>query len=169
MIDLNSTKSILGNIWKIKSCNDRESLMISQRHNLPLFLGKLLSIRNIKDEEVLLNYDNLFSLNKGSQQDIIENNSNITYGFDYKINEKIDSKRFEKFSFSVGQVYNFSRNPEMPISSSLDRKSSDLVGKFNYNFRGIGGLSYNFGLAQDLNTLTYNKITGNLLFDKFYA
>ena len=27
-------------------------------------------------------------------------------------------------------------------------------------------MSYNFGLAQDLNTLTYNKITGNLLFDK---
>ena len=27
-----------------------------------------------------------------------------------KINEKIDSKRFEKFSFSVGQVYNFNRN-----------------------------------------------------------
>ena len=139
---------------------------------ISLFVPKLMlraaskHMRNIKDEEVLLNYDNLFSLNKGSQQDIIENNTNITYGFDYKINEKIDSKRFEKFSFSVGQVYNFSRNPEMPISSSLDRKSSDMVGKLDYNFRGIGGLSYNFGLAQDLNTLTYNQITGNLLFDK---
>ena len=60
---------------------------------ISLFVPKLMlraaskHTRNIKDEEVLLNYDNLFSLNKSSQQDIIENNTNITYGFDYKIND----------------------------------------------------------------------------------
>ena len=45
-------KSLLNNKWKIKNCDERTSLMISQRHNLSLILGKLLTLRNIKDEQV---------------------------------------------------------------------------------------------------------------------
>jgi len=45
-------KSILNNKWKIKNCDERNSLMISQRHNLSLILGKLLTLRNIKDEQI---------------------------------------------------------------------------------------------------------------------
>lgn len=52
MIELYSKKSLLGNIWKVKECDDRYALMISQRHNLPLNLGKLLTLRNIKDNQV---------------------------------------------------------------------------------------------------------------------
>jgi single-stranded-DNA-specific exonuclease len=49
---LYSHKSLLNNKWKIKNCDERKSLMISQRHNLSLILGKLLTLRNVKDEEV---------------------------------------------------------------------------------------------------------------------
>ena len=45
-------KSLLNNKWKIKNCDERNSLMISQRHNLSLILGKLFTLRNIKDEQV---------------------------------------------------------------------------------------------------------------------
>ena len=44
--------SILGNIWEVKDCDDRYSMMISQRHNISELLAKLLSMRNIKDDEV---------------------------------------------------------------------------------------------------------------------
>ena len=44
--------SLLNNKWKIKKCDERESLMISQRHNLSIILGKLLTLRNIKEEQV---------------------------------------------------------------------------------------------------------------------
>ena len=36
----------------MKKCDERESLMISQRHNLSIMLGKLLTLRNIKEEQV---------------------------------------------------------------------------------------------------------------------
>ena len=45
-------KSLLKNKWKIKNCDERNSIKISQRHNLSLILGKLLTLRNIKDEQV---------------------------------------------------------------------------------------------------------------------
>ena len=44
--------SLLNNKWKIKNFNERESLMISQRHNLLPVLGKLLSLRNISEDKV---------------------------------------------------------------------------------------------------------------------
>ena len=47
-----SHNSLLNNKWKIKNCDERKSLMISQRYNLSLILGKLLTLRNIKDEQV---------------------------------------------------------------------------------------------------------------------
>ena len=52
MISLYSKNSLLENTWKIKDCDERESLMIAQRHNLSPVLGKLLTLRFIKDEEV---------------------------------------------------------------------------------------------------------------------
>ena len=52
MIRLYYKKSLLEKNWKIKDCDERESLMISQRHDLPPILGKLLTLRNIKDENV---------------------------------------------------------------------------------------------------------------------
>ena len=44
--------SLLENTWQIKDCDEREDLMISQRHNLSPILGKLLTLRFIKVEEV---------------------------------------------------------------------------------------------------------------------
>ena len=45
-------KSFLNNKWEIRNCDERESLMISQRHNLPPILAKLLTLRKIKDNQV---------------------------------------------------------------------------------------------------------------------
>mgnify|MGYP001235333653 CR=1 FL=1 len=45
-------KSLLGNNWKIKECSERESLTISQKHNLPINISKLLATRDIKDSQV---------------------------------------------------------------------------------------------------------------------
>ena len=56
--NLYSSKSLLGNNWKLKSFDERESLMISQRYKLSPLLAKLLNIRNVKENEIE-NYLNL--------------------------------------------------------------------------------------------------------------
>ena len=40
------TTSILGSIWKLKDFDERQSLMISQRHNIPPLIAKLLNIQH---------------------------------------------------------------------------------------------------------------------------
>ena len=50
--NLNTSTSLLGNIWKLKEYDERQLLMIAQRHDIPFLLAKLLNIRNIVDDEV---------------------------------------------------------------------------------------------------------------------
>ena len=39
-----SATSLLGNIWKLKDFDERQSLMISQRYNLSPLIAKILNI-----------------------------------------------------------------------------------------------------------------------------
>ena len=47
-----STKSLLDKTWELKDFDDRQSLMISQRHNVSLLIAKLLNIRNIPEKDI---------------------------------------------------------------------------------------------------------------------
>jgi len=114
-------------------------------------------MRNIDDEDTTLNYANLYSLNKTSE---IEDGLSAILGFDFKINQKKNNK--EKFSLSLGQVFNYEKNIDIPSKSSLDQKMSDIVGEINYNFSQIGKIDYKFALDHNVNDLNYNEISTEL-------
>ena len=119
-------------------------------------------MRNLSGEDVSLKYSSLYSTNKTS---IIEDGFSAILGFDFKKNVKEeDGSSKEKFSLSVGQVFNLKENDDMPSSSSLDQKTSDIVGEINYNFSKIGNIDYKFALDHNLNTLNYNEVSTNLSF-----
>ena len=83
-------------------------------------------------------------MNKTSE---IEDGLSAILGFDFKINEKVKGKDLrEKLSLSLGQVFNYEENKDIPSKSSLDQKMSDVVGEINYNFSKIGKLIINFQL-----------------------
>ncbi len=60
---------------------------------------------------------------------------------------------------SFGQVYSLSNNTNMPNQSSLDQKTSDLVGKIKYNFSQHNSLSYNFSLDHNFAETNYDEIS----------
>ena len=121
-------------------------------------------MRNLSTKDVFLNYTNLYSMNKTSE---IEDGLSAILGFDYKINEKIsDDSVKEKLSISLGQIYNFDENKDIPSKSSLDQKMSDIVGEINYNFSEIGTIGYKFSVDHNLNDLNYNEVVTELNFGK---
>ncbi len=121
-------------------------------------------MRNLSSKDVFLNYTNLYSMNKTSE---IEDGLSAILGFDYKINEKLSGgNNKEKLSVSIGQVYNFDENKDIPSKSSLDQKMSDVVGEINYNFSKIGNVGYKFSIDHNLNELNYNEVTTELNFGK---
>ena len=72
----------------------------------------------------------------------------------------------EKFSLSLGQVFNIEENEDLPSKSSLDQKASDIVGEIKYNFSEIGSIDYKFSVDHNLGELNYNEISSGLNFGK---
>ena len=115
-------------------------------------------MRNMSDSSVKLGISNLYALNKLSDIDVIETGTTLTLGTDYSYKNKKDD--FEKFNLSLGQVFNLKDNPDMSKKSSLDHKTSELVGNLNYNFDEISKIGYEFSLDENYNDLNYNEISG---------
>ena len=101
-------------------------------------------MKSRRDDDVFLNYSNLFALNK----------------------TKPDGTENEKFSLSIGQVFNQRENKDLPLRSSLNQKVSDLVGQINYNFSEIGNIGYSFSIDNNYSDLNYNDISTSLDFGK---
>jgi len=121
-------------------------------------------MRNLSEKDTYLNYTNLYSLNKTPE---IEDGLSAILGFEFKTNEKDeDGSNKEKLSISMGQVFSDENNKNIPSSSSLDQKMSDVVGEINYNFSKIGNIDYKFSLDHNFNTLNYNEVSTNLNFGK---
>ena len=121
-------------------------------------------MRNLSKNDVFLNYTNLYSMNKTSE---IEDGLSAILGFDFKINKKLNNKNLkEKLSLSLGQVFNFDENKDLPSTSSLDQKMSDIVGSIDYNFSNIGKINYKFAIDHNFNDLNYNEVATELNFGK---
>jgi len=121
-------------------------------------------MKNLSGDDITLNYTNLYSTNKTTE---IDAGLSAILGFEFKKNERDkDGNNKEKLSISMGQVFSYEENKDMPSSSSLDKKISDLVGEINYNFSKIGNINYKFALDNNFNDLNYNNVSTNLNFGK---
>ena len=66
---------------------------------------------------------------------------------------------FEKFNLSIGQIFKFEDNPDMPTQSSLHQKTSELVGDLNYNLNDFGKVGYKFSVDHNYDAFNYNEIS----------
>ena len=75
-------------------------------------------MRNISDDELRLDYSNLFSINKNSEIDVIDSGTSLAMGFEVS-NKNIENKVLgtENYSLSIGQIFNFDDNFDMPSRS----------------------------------------------------
>ena len=100
-----------------------------------------------------LHRKNIFSLDRLNSPSNYEGGTSLTYGFDYKQTGN------NELNFTIGQIINEKKNNKnMPDSSSLDNRFSDIVGNFNYNKGDNFKINYNYSLDQNLKETNYNEI-----------
>ncbi len=107
-----------------------------------------------------LNHSNVFTLDRLNTNKNFESGLSATLGFDYEL-EKSD----KKFDFSIAQIINEKENPDMPSSSSLDQRFSDVVGFSQFKMNDNLKLNYNFAVDQNYGQLNYNELGVNLDFN----
>ena len=123
-------------------------------------------MRNIKSGR--LNYSNLFNLKKINRFDVLEPGLSTSVGFEYKKNKLSASNIVEDevLSLSVGQVISAKENMNIPSSSSLDQRFSDVVGAAKYKINKKLNFNYNFSIDQGYKNLNYNEVGADYTFDK---
>ena len=104
-----------------------------------------------------LNSKNIFSLDRLNAYDNFESGLSATAGFDYEIKDN-DKK---EINLSIGQIINKKENKNMPQSSSLDEKLSDVVGNANVKLNDKFNVNYNFALDQNYKDMNYNEVGFN--------
>ena len=143
-------------------------------NKLNIFKPKLLvkispnDSRNISSESSTLSYSNLYKLNKIKTIDKVDTGSNISLGFDFKINNLNENNEVknEQFKFSLGQIISAEENRDMPSRSTLNEKMSDIIGETSLNLNDNVKITNNFLLDQNLEKFNQNLIDLQVVYPK---
>ena len=118
------------------------------------------------NDNVRLNYDNVFSMNRTTHIDVLENGLSASIGLEYQKNKMSKDGKIEKkeFEISVAQIVNEEENLDRP--SPLNQKLSDLVGKILWNASDSTSFTYNYALDESYKTLNYSELGADLYLGK---
>ncbi len=107
-----------------------------------------------------LNHLNIFSLDRLDSTENFESGVSTTLGLDYQLNNSN-----QKLDFSIGQIINHKENKNMPTSTGLDEKLSDVIGYSKLTLNKNFNFDYNFAIDQNYNEFNYNELNANLNFN----
>ena len=137
-------------------------------------------MKNNRNSNRRMDVNNIFNINRLGLGNSFEGGQSITLGLDFKKEreilkkEKNDPKNaiieIENYlDFKLATVFRLNEEENIPTSSTLNKKNSNIFGEFNYKPTQNMSLNYDFSLTDDLNTFEYNSIGARLDFDSFYT
>ena len=134
----------------------------------PIFVAKFnpFKNKNIQSSDRLVNYDNIYSLNRIGSNETLEGNNSFTIGNEYKIFNKTDDTN-EIFGLNLAASFRDKENTDLPTKSTLGQKTSNVVGEMVYNPNKILNFNYDFLVDNDLNQFNYHKIDSTITVNNF--
>tara|TARA_B100000941_G_C28372278_1_gene482803 strand:- start:140 stop:877 length:738 start_codon:yes stop_codon:yes gene_type:complete len=119
--------------------------------------------KNLQNLDRRLNISNIFSHNRLSLNDSVEGGQSLTLGLEYELLNKVSSSILKGGLASVLR----DKNVSLPTKSTLNNKSSDFVGFFNFTPKDNFKLNYNFSIDNNLESTNYNFLSTDLTVNKF--
>ena len=137
-------------------------------------LSLRLSPNQMRDNNTLerrIDINNIFNTNRLSMDESFESGESVTLGLNFK-KEKVNtinelSEIEEYIDFKLATVFRLKEEKNIPRNSTLNKKTSNLFGQFN--FKPIKNIlfGYNFSLTEDLDTFEYNSLTTKMKYENF--
>ena len=94
---------------------------------------------------------------------MLEGAESLTIGAEYRINRE----NKDVLNFSGGQVFRLKNENDMPKSSTIGNKRSDIIGNLKFRPSDVFNLDYSFSVDKDFNDLNYNYAETNFLVNNF--
>jgi LPS-assembly protein len=130
-------------------------------------------MKNHEKTSSRLSLSNVFTNNRLGLDDSYEEGASLTIGFDYK-KEKLNIREQNKIKkirdyieFKMATVFRNSVEKNLPSTSSLNQKSSNIFGELNFQLSENINLNYDFSIDNDFTTFEYNSFDAEFNYKNF--
>jgi len=120
--------------------------------------------KNIKDDERLIDTGNLFSLNRLGYNETIETDTSLTLGLDF---DKLNENKNKTFGSKIGTVFRDKENKNLPKTSTLNNKRSNIFGEVYYEPTSMFNINYNLSINPDVDEIDLHKFTNTFKVNNF--
>ena len=136
----------------------------------PIFVAKFnpQSNKNINNEERLIDYSNIYSIDRLSSSTTLEGGESVTLGNEFKLFRNID-KSSEIFSLDLAASFRADENLDLPKSSFISQKTSNIVGQSKVKLNKFLDLEYDFLSDNNLGQFHYHNINSKIKINNFVS
>jgi LPS-assembly protein len=115
--------------------------------------------------------NNVYDINRLGISDVFEAGRSVTFGFDYKFdlqeNDISKNTKDKYLEFKVATVVRDKFENDIPTSSTINKKESDIFGSINNKLFDNLNFTYDFSLDNDLKTINYHSISTDVSVNNF--
>ena len=151
---------ILNREYPLKKINNDKLIYFTPKISARLSPTETKNIRN-KDKRV--DFISLFNTDRLNENTVLEGGESLTLGADYRL----ANENGEIFSLSGGQVFRFKEDKDIPKTSTIGNKRSDIIGNLKFIPSDVFNLDYSFSISKDFNNLNYNYAETKFLVNNF--
>ena len=120
--------------------------------------------KNKRDAITRIDVDNIFSLNRIGQSDSVEGGLSLSYGIEYLKMSLEDRNIFEA---KIASQLRLEEDKALSESSTLGKKSSNIVGNFKINPSKLIKFDYDFSVDENMNDTNFESLTSSLKINNF--
>ena len=163
-VDMMSMFELASNLPLIKENNFTKEIL-TPKISFRLNPGNM---KNHSSSNQIITAEDVFSINRLGISDSFEEGKSLTLGIDYKLD--FDDQTSEKdkfFELKLATVFRDEVEPNIPVSSTIDKKNSNLFGSINNNLFENLNLSYDFSIDNNLKTFESHSVGAEISINNF--
>ena len=126
---------------------------------------------NYSNSSTNITANNVYDINRLGISDVFEAGRSLTFGFDYKFdpleNDISENTKDKYFEVKLATVARDEFENDIPISSTINKKNSDIFGSINNRLFNNLDLTYDFSLDNDLKTINSHSISTDISINNF--
>tara|TARA_Y100000816_G_scaffold131556_1_gene92868 strand:+ start:628 stop:3300 length:2673 start_codon:yes stop_codon:yes gene_type:complete len=120
---------------------------------------------NYSTKDRSITADNIFDIDRLGISDSYEGGKSITLGIDYKKEDIDDSEKY--LEFKLASSLRDKLNNNIPSSTTLNNKTSNIFGSFESSFSEFLTFNYDFSVDNNLKSVDYNSISAEISVNNF--
>ena len=126
---------------------------------------------NYSNSSTNITANNVYDINRLGITDVFESGRSMTFGFDYKFdpmeNEILKNTKDKYLEFKLATVVRDKFENDIPTSSTINKKESDIFGSINNRLFNNLNFNYDFSLDNDLKTINSHSISTDISTNNF--